>query len=125
MKKRVKLTESNLNRIVKESIKRVLNEVQFGGESLHGNNPEDWAAMKYLRNDRMDNEGETGLYDDDENWWSRNLLNWERNSKNEKNLLDKMDPNDNLRNFEMARASNTKGRNKATRIGKKMGYRYY
>ena len=52
-KKLIRLTESDLHKIVKESVNRVLNEVQFGGESLHGNNPEDWAAMKHLRSLRI------------------------------------------------------------------------
>lgn len=45
----IRLTESDLHRIVKESVERILNEVEFGGESLHGNNAEDWATMMHLR----------------------------------------------------------------------------
>ena len=43
-KKLIRLTESDLHRIVRESVNKVLNEVQFGGESLHGwyaDSPED------------------------------------------------------------------------------------
>ena len=119
MKKLVRLTESDLHKIVKESVNRVLNEVQFGGESLHGNNPEDWAAMKYLRNDRIDHEGDAGLYDDDESGYFRNLRNWERNGDNESELLDKMYPDDYSKYFERGRALDAKGHNKANRISKK------
>jgi hypothetical protein len=49
MKQRIKLTESDLHKIVKESVNKVLNEVQFGGESLHGNNPEDWMKVSRAR----------------------------------------------------------------------------
>lgn len=38
--------------IVRESVKRVMNEVKFGGESLHGDNPTDWATMHNLRSIR-------------------------------------------------------------------------
>ena len=45
----IRLTESDLHKIVKESVQSILNEVEFGGESLHGNSPEDWATMMSLR----------------------------------------------------------------------------
>lgn len=49
----IRLTESDLHQMVKEAVNKILketmNEVQFGGESLHGNNPEDWATMMSLR----------------------------------------------------------------------------
>ena len=122
-KKLIRLTESDLHKIVKESVNRVLNEVQFGGESLHGNNPEDWAAMKYLRNDRINHEGDAGLYDDDESGYFRNLRNWERNGDNESELLDKMYPDDYSKYFERGRALDAKGHNKANRISKKIGYK--
>ena len=48
-KKIIRLTESDLHRIIKESVNKVLNEVQFGGESFHGDNPTDWAALADLR----------------------------------------------------------------------------
>ena len=123
MKQRIRLTESDLHKIVKESVKRILNEVEFGGESLHGNNPEDWAAMRYVRNDRIDHEGDAGLYDDDESGYFRNLRNWERNGDNESELLDKMYPDDYSKYFERGRALDAKGHNKANRISKKIGYK--
>lgn len=49
----IRLTESDLHRIVKESVERILresvNEVELGGESLHGDNAEDWATVSHLR----------------------------------------------------------------------------
>lgn len=48
MKKLIRLTESDLHRIVKESVKRILNEKELGGETFH-NTPEDWAAVASLR----------------------------------------------------------------------------
>ena len=38
-KKLIRLTESDLHRIVKESVQRILNEVVVGGQSLHGYYP--------------------------------------------------------------------------------------
>jgi len=51
-KKLIRLTESDLHRIVKESVNRILNEVEYGGESLHGNNAEDWGAVHRVRSAR-------------------------------------------------------------------------
>lgn len=48
-KNKIRLTESGLKRIVNESVKRVLNEVRFGGKSFHGNDPIDWQTMSRLR----------------------------------------------------------------------------
>ena len=35
-KKLIRLSESDLHRIVKESVNKILNEINFDGESLHG-----------------------------------------------------------------------------------------
>lgn len=59
MKKIVRLTENDLHKIIKESVQRIINEVKFGGESFHGNNPEDWAAMTLLR--RANNKSATDI----------------------------------------------------------------
>lgn len=45
MKQTIKLTESELRNI----ISNIVNEVKYGGESFHGDNPVDWAAMRDLR----------------------------------------------------------------------------
>lgn len=45
----IRITESDLHMIIKESVDRVLNEVKFGGESFHGNNAADWAALDHIR----------------------------------------------------------------------------
>ena len=49
MKKLIRLTESDLHRIVKESVNMILKEVKYGGESLHGNNPNDWYTLSQIR----------------------------------------------------------------------------
>lgn len=54
MKNRIRLTESGLRRIIKESVKNILKEVALKGKSgktysLHGTDPESWAVMSRLR----------------------------------------------------------------------------
>lgn len=54
MKNRIRLTESGLRRIIKESVKNILKEVALKGKSgktysLHGTDPESWAIMARLR----------------------------------------------------------------------------
>lgn len=51
MKKTIKLTESELHRLISEAI----NEVKYDGVSLHGTNPYDWAYMANIRRDRYHN----------------------------------------------------------------------
>jgi len=48
-KKLIRLTESDLHKIVKESVNMILKEVKYGGESLHGNNSKDWYALSQIR----------------------------------------------------------------------------
>lgn len=63
-KKLIRLTESDLRKIVKESVNRVLNEIQYGGESLHGNSPTDWEALSQVRAQRAYDEiGDNIAYD--------------------------------------------------------------
>ena len=52
----IKLTESDLHNIVKESVSRILSEIQYGGESLHGNNAKDWYALSQVRGQRNHNK---------------------------------------------------------------------
>ena len=106
-KKLVRLTESDLHKIVKESVKRVLNEIKLGGESLHGNNAEDWAAMKYLRAKRADRASK---FAGNAAFNGKQGRNWERNSNNQNDLqgwsLAAQDEN----------GPDAKGFNKANRI---------
>lgn len=51
---KIKLTEAQLHRVIKESVKRILSEIKIGGESLHGNNPEDWSAIENVRGHKLD-----------------------------------------------------------------------
>jgi len=57
MKRTIRLTESDLHRIVKECVNQALNEVTYGGESFHGDNPEDWDAIKQIRQKRLNRDG--------------------------------------------------------------------
>ena len=89
-KKLIRLTESDLHRIVKESVNRVLKEVNFRGERLHGNNPEDWKALISLRND-LDTYGE---YSPDSMTPKENEKHnkaWRRNYRKFYELTDKID----------------------------------
>lgn len=59
MKRQIRLTESDLHRIVKESVNKVLNEVRVrctDGEihDLHGWNPDDWSEMAEVRYNKSD-----------------------------------------------------------------------
>lgn len=71
-KNTIKLTESDLKRVISESVKKIVSEVKFGGESLHGNNAADWNAIANLRDDRYENPKDFGVSyeteDDYENW---------------------------------------------------------
>ena len=54
MKQKIRLTEGDLHRIVKESVKRIMKEVALKGKSgktysLHGTDPESWAVMSRVR----------------------------------------------------------------------------
>lgn len=44
--KQYKVNEEQLHQIIKESVMRILKEVQYNGVSLHGNRPEDWYAIR-------------------------------------------------------------------------------
>lgn len=56
VKKLIRLTESDLHNLVKEAVNKILNEVQYGGESLHGNKAEDWEALAHVRSQRAYNK---------------------------------------------------------------------
>ena len=49
MKRRIRLTESDLHRIVKESVSRILNEVTFGGYNAAIDKARENARLKYRR----------------------------------------------------------------------------
>lgn len=58
MKKRIRLTESDLHRIVKESVNRMLKEVSLKGKSgeeysLHGDNFDSWGTLAKLRKHQL------------------------------------------------------------------------
>ena len=58
-KKPIRLTESDLHRIVRESVNKILNEVKwkdsFGSEhSTHGDNEKDWLEVAKERKRRVD-----------------------------------------------------------------------
>lgn len=64
----IRLTEQDLHKIVKESVNKILMEVNFGGKSLHGSNPEDWMEVsKARKGDALDAlNGDEYYTDDDE-----------------------------------------------------------
>ena len=67
MKKRIRLTESDLHRIVKESVNRVLNEVSFGKYNTMIDKARENARLKYQRiaSGKFDTPEEQQAYVDD------------------------------------------------------------
>ena len=59
MKRRIRLTESDLHRIVKESVKKIINEIEVGG--MASNAPSDY---KIVRIDSFDQARRYGRYVD-------------------------------------------------------------
>ena len=51
MKHTIKLRETELKRMIAESVNKMLNEVEFQGVRLDGKNPEDWEALGTVRDD--------------------------------------------------------------------------
>lgn len=64
MKQRVRLTESDLNTLIRKVIKEVAIKGKDGKtHSLHGNNAEDWGVMSRLRLDKYhDKNGKNGRH---------------------------------------------------------------
>ena len=89
-KKLIRLTESDLHKIVKESVNRVLKEANFRGERLHGNNPEDWEALTSLRNN-LDTYGEYSPGSMTPKEKEKHHKAWKRNYRNFDSLTDKID----------------------------------
>ena len=113
-KKLIRLTESDLHRIVKESVQKILNEVRYldvdfpdNIRSYHGNNPNDWGALADERYRRgLDAKKEYEYYDIPQNaiysdhipecpdWWydrmqrdmDKEYRNAERNLKHSQDL---------------------------------------
>jgi hypothetical protein len=85
MKKLIRLTESDLHKIVKESAKRIMKEVALKGKSgktysLHGNDEESWDIMTNLRQNQKGGHGVT-------------QYNTSRNAKNAEEMDAKNHPN--------------------------------
>ena len=78
MRQRIRLTESDLHRIIKESVKKVLNEVKFNGVSYHGTNPYDWKDLADIRNKMLN--------PDNEESFNKNYGKMKRNKNNAKEL---------------------------------------
>ena len=84
-KKLIRLTESDLHKIVKESAKRIMKEVALKGKSgktysLHGNDEESWDIMTNLRQNQKGGHGVT-------------QYNTSRNAKNAEEMDVKNHPN--------------------------------
>ena len=68
-KKLIRLTESDLHKIVKESVNRVINEVALKGKSgktysLHGNDEESWDIVSRLRQKKSGNSNYNTMRDE-------------------------------------------------------------
>ena len=113
-KKLIRLTESDLHRIVRESVNIVLNEVQFGGESLHGNNPEDWVAIRKVRN-TLGNTRNIGNYK--RNYPNKHYDNAERADHNSWELYQQEPLHDEYDDARIYGGGRAKGR----RINDKLG----
>lgn len=96
MRRRVRLTESDLCKIVKESINNVLNEVMYNGVSYHGTNPYDWVDLAQVRGERSDahlmnsiraeKEGNTSLANSEDEKSDIEMRKKIRNKRNAKQL---------------------------------------
>ena len=69
MKRTVRLTESDLHRIVKETVNRAINEVALKGKSgktysLHGNDEESWDIVSRLRQKKSGNSNYNTMRDE-------------------------------------------------------------
>lgn len=49
MKQTIRLTESELNNLIVNSVRRIINEIKYQGVSFHGQNPSDFVAMSNIR----------------------------------------------------------------------------
>lgn len=52
------MRESELRRMIAESVNKILNEIKYKGVSLHGDNPEDWNIVRRVRQEIGDKEYE-------------------------------------------------------------------
>lgn len=118
-KNRIRLSESQLHRVIKESVNRVLNEIKFGGESLHGDNPEDWEAMHTLRDYRINRESELGMYNNDIKPWYNQVRHRDRDDAKAIDLTGRMHPNDFHDGWRNAVKN---GVDKGNRMARNLGY---
>lgn len=114
----IRLTESDLHQMVKEAVNKILkesmNEVQFGGESLHGNNPEDWAAAMHMRDANVNRDerlAKNRFYKNNNSASLSGIHNREQGLKDLKNMVQT-----NHNTLEPFGAASDKGREKAKRI---------
>ena len=117
----IRLTESELHQMVIEAVNKILkesmNEVQFGGESLHGNNPEDWAAAMHMRDANVNRDerlAKNRFYKNNNSASLSGIHNREQGLKDLKNLKNMVQTNHNT--LEPFGAASDKGREKAKRI---------
>ncbi len=114
----IRLTENELHQMVMEAVNKILkesmNEVQFGGESLHGNNPEDWAAAMHMRDANVNRDerlAKNRFYKNNNSASLSGIHNREQGLKDLKNMVQT-----NHNTLEPFGAANDKGREKAKRI---------
>ena len=88
-KKLIRLTESDLHRIVKESVNKILMEVNFGGKSLHGNNPADWMELSRVREKNgWDSSNGKDSYDSYDEMTPDARKNFNAAERDEKNAIE-------------------------------------
>ena len=83
----------------------------YGGEILHGNNPEDWETLSILRGEQL------GLYGDGmEDTYEKSLKNCEWDEVLAHSLYEVLYPNDAKENYKCTRESGKRAYAKAIRI---------
>ena len=49
------VNESKVNKIIKESVKEIVNEIRYNGDSFHGNDSESWRKIYNIRRNDLEN----------------------------------------------------------------------
>jgi hypothetical protein len=59
MKKQIRLSENDLHRIIRACVNEALNEIQYNGQSFHGDNADDWNTLATHRLNNNDKDTDT------------------------------------------------------------------
>lgn len=82
----IRINESQLRKIVGESVKRVLKEVRYNGRSYRGDSPGDWDELQNLRYDKAD----SAFLNRDMNSFYKNVHAGYKNGENVIPTLEKL-----------------------------------